>query len=128
MITVVPHLSLHEAIARNEVEPCLLLIEQGIDLEAVDPHGRTALRLACQQDALQMRPVIQALIMLGANLDAKDLEGYSPRQACMEKEFETPQDASSWFTFFEGTLAMLQARQLDLASASAKSTSRRQSL
>jgi hypothetical protein len=121
-------LPLHDAIARNEVERCLQLIEEGVDLDAVDLHGRTALRLACQQDAPQMRPVIQTLILKGSDLDATDNLGFSARLVGMGKEFEDPTHLSSWVHFFDGTLALLQAQQLDESAGPAKSTARRPTL
>lgn len=127
MSSSTPSLPLHQAIARNESEQCLRLIEQGVDLEAIDEHGRTALRLASQQDAVEMRPVIRALILLGANLDAVDHMGYSARQACLNKVI-APEALSKWPAFFSGVLADRQAIELNQAAPAAASNKRRTTL
>lgn len=100
---------LFDAIARNDADECLRLIDLGVDLDARDAHQRTFLRLACQQDAQNMWPVVRGLVILGSNWDAPDVLGYTPRQASDRKMLEDDL-VEKWNTMVAEANAERQAR------------------
>ena len=59
------------------------LIARGVNVNAVDPHGRTALHFAAMQG---VRPdYVAALIEAGADTRAKDADGWTPRDHARHK-------------------------------------------
>lgn len=115
------------AIGQNQAEVCLVLLPRIPHLERKDESGRTLLRLACQQDHASMRPVIRALVMAGANLDAPDSLGYTARDCCENKKLPEPIDAE-WHHFYAHLLADREADVLSRASRGAFAPTRRKGL
>jgi hypothetical protein len=57
------------------IEVIDVLLERGLDINALDSRGRTALHGAALQGYDE---VVQALVERGATLDIKDTEGFTP--------------------------------------------------
>jgi ankyrin repeat protein len=62
------------------IETIDLLLKSGIEIDAVDARGRTALHGAALQG---YDDVVQALVDRGASLDVKDSKGFTPLDTAM---------------------------------------------
>lgn len=67
--------SLHSAAANDDVEALRSLISKGVDIEAKDGNGRTALLVATHENKVN---AAKALILAGADVNAKDNINDSP--------------------------------------------------
>ena len=69
-------IGLHQAIARDDYESALKMIEQGADIEAKDPEaGGSVLHFAVMKGKL---PVIDLLVTRGADINSRTKNGTTP--------------------------------------------------
>ena len=66
---------LHAALAANQVETALLLIESGADVSIADSRGHTPFHIAAEKGLV---PVVKALLARGADAHAVDAEDRTP--------------------------------------------------
>lgn len=66
-----------DAVQKEDVEKVRSQIEAGVNIEATDSYGQTALHWAAKYDSAE---IVQLLLDAGANINAKDEDGDTPLQ------------------------------------------------
>lgn len=67
---------LMKAVETGDVLMARRILATGTTVDAVDKNGETALMIACRQ--YMAKPIVQALITYGANVNAKSKSGLTP--------------------------------------------------
>jgi ankyrin repeat protein len=77
---------LHDSIYSLNYECMILLLAAGADVTARDAGGRTACCLAAQLGTGPTMPFVHAMLAAGADLDAENVYGNTPRQCLAEHQ------------------------------------------
>ncbi len=103
-LTEIPLAHLHPNPAKAE-KIVKILVDEGINLNAVNELGETALHIAC---AINDQEWIKALIMHGASTDSIDYTGKTPKDYLKENKEKTTEDKNGILTLLEASLTKLE--------------------